>query len=126
MTCKDCIHYDVCENYLNYLDKTIQGKAGFLKIHKKKCPYQKDKTKYIELPCKVGDTVYYIEDHNNERKIITLCCSMIFMRGDGNYVQLIFPNNRTSKSFNFINFGRCLFLTKAEAEAKLKELLNDN
>lgn len=118
MTCKDCIHYEACKFYTDKTKFNLPKKA-------ENCDDFKDKSKYIELPCKVGDTVYYIEDHNNERKIITLCCSMIFMRDDGNYVQLMFPNNRTSKSFNFINFGCCLFLTKAEAEAKLKEL-NEN
>lgn len=43
MTCKDCVHYKPCF-YAN-IDN---------------CGMFKDKSKFIELPCKVGDTVYII------------------------------------------------------------------
>lgn len=41
MTCKDCVHHDICEC------------AG-----RDICEDFKDKSRFIELPCKVGDTVY--------------------------------------------------------------------
>ena len=44
MTCKDCIYYDVCDDYI------LTFCRGF-----------KDKSRFIELPCKVGDTVYVLE-----------------------------------------------------------------
>lgn len=46
MTCIDCIHYDLCE----IRNKSISAnplKCGY------KCPHFKDKSKFIELPCKV-------------------------------------------------------------------------
>lgn len=45
MTCKDCIHYDVCQDY----DHRVML---FYNIAKK-CKYFKDKSRIIELPCKV-------------------------------------------------------------------------
>ena len=48
MTCKDCIHYDVC--------KALEKQVGM--IDARQCGCYKDKSRYIELPCKVGDTAY--------------------------------------------------------------------
>lgn len=72
----------------------------------------------VELPCKVGDTVYFdtyrhgesigVQPHKVER------------------VEVVF---RTERTFGNIGadipewqFGKSVFLTKAEAEARLKEL----
>lgn len=46
MTCKDCIHYEVC-------DDTYSLEFCGTEI----CKEFKDKSNFIELPCKVGDTV---------------------------------------------------------------------
>ena len=48
MTCKDCIHYDVC--------KALEEQVGM--IDARQCGCYKDKSRFIELPCKVGDTAY--------------------------------------------------------------------
>lgn len=59
----------------------------------------------IELPCKVGDKVYVIEqDWDN----------------DYNYFYYIDEYKFTLDLFG--NWGKTVFLTKAEAEQKLKEL----
>lgn len=56
MTCKDCIHYKACK--FAYLDGFGEfneeqfGSAG--------CDEFQDKSRFIELPCAVGDTVYVI------------------------------------------------------------------
>ncbi len=128
MTCKDCIHYDVCENYLNYLNKSIQGKAEFLKIHKKNCPYEADKFRYIELPCKVGDMVY--AHCNTVNQIVGYSVEDIHI--DSEKIRLFatafdvyFNEFLDDKEFTFDDFGKTVFLTKEEAEAKLKEL-NEN
>lgn len=50
-TCKDCIHYDVCSLVLQYGKFAIDVcNKGF-----------KDKARYIELPCAVGDDVWWID-----------------------------------------------------------------
>lgn len=55
-TCKNCIHYKACESLLGYLN-TTSGVGGETD---KKCPTFADKSRFIELPCKIGDTVYHI------------------------------------------------------------------
>lgn len=52
MTCKKCIHYDVC------------GESIFT------CGQFKDKSKFIELPCKVGDEIYVLNRGNIPQKMI--------------------------------------------------------
>ena len=51
MTCKDCIHYDVCQH--------SRSAGEYFEINVEKfCKLFKDKSRFIELPCKVGDTAY--------------------------------------------------------------------
>ena len=66
MTCKDCYHYEACKDTyemcfeLDSFDKSIemQNYDNMLDY----CKLFKDKDKVIDLPCKVGDTVYVIYD----------------------------------------------------------------
>lgn len=62
MTCKDCIHYDVCHRRINSIDflPVMKGKVSISSIMYKKCDdvekhclHFKDKSRIIELPCKV-------------------------------------------------------------------------
>lgn len=49
MTCNNCIHYEVCQHMYN-----VCLKMGI--------NYFKDKSKYIELPCKIGNMEIKVED----------------------------------------------------------------
>lgn len=62
MTCKDCIHYEVCEDNLKYIQERFLkgltfGKSEF--TDGEFCNLFKDKSRFIELPCNMGDTVYH-------------------------------------------------------------------
>ena len=103
MTCKDCVHYDVC-----LLGACINGATGT-------CLNFKDKSRFIELPCKVGDTVHYITGirHNlvKPAKIKEIIIGEhgitdLYVQGDGHNFE---------KSFDIF------FLTREEAEKALKE-----
>lgn len=55
-TCKDCIHYDVCQHEIlltdihpSYIDFSDRDDV------EKSCENFKDKTRAIELPCSIGD-----------------------------------------------------------------------
>lgn len=50
VTCKDCVHYDVCNRILNRLEV---------------CDQFKDKTRFVELPCKVYEVVKSPEKMTN-------------------------------------------------------------
>ena len=74
----------------------------------------------IKLPCKVGDTVYVpTRDFISELRIVHISISknntfFFFFFNDGIYQNL--------DGFSVDKIGKTVFLTKAEAEAKLKEL----
>ena len=52
MTCKDCVHYDVCKIWCR--EANIPMSAD--------CDYFKNKAKIVELPCKVGDGIWVVEE----------------------------------------------------------------
>lgn len=113
MTCKDCVHCDVCKYKFFHLSEnhyTLDSKnVEYI------CKCFKDKAKYIELPCKVGDTVYWIchkggKPYISEEIVQSIHCDV---RKTLEFT-LLNPNNKILKSN--------VFLTKSEAEQKLKEL----
>lgn len=119
MTCKDCIHYDVCSDFMQY-------RADWNKHHNevdKVCDNFKDKSRFSELPCKVGDAVYIIS-HGRVKK-----CEVVFVgiSADDKCSYFGFVENYADGSFKrsysmvFAVLGQSVFLTREEAEAKLKE-----
>ncbi|WP_293969737.1 hypothetical protein [uncultured Ruminococcus sp.] len=52
-SCKDCIHYEACKSQV---PRTFWDSETF--YHD--CKYFKDRTRFVELPCKVGDTVFVV------------------------------------------------------------------
>ncbi len=84
----------------------------------------------IILPCKEGDTVYCIFNRytkctfNNEEFDECSCqgCEYVCDSKKENYVQDMRAYNLDWIVTNLKNFGKTVFLTKSEAEEKLKEL----
>lgn len=79
----------------------------------------------IELPCKVGDEIYHLSDKKISKETVTQIKYII----DNGEIDLpnsyIMTDDIYSKDYNFYRFskfGKSVFLTKAEAEEKLKEL----
>lgn len=130
MTCKDCIHYDVCHRRINSIDflPVIKGKVSTSSIMykncddvEKYCSHFKDKSRFVELPCKVGDKIYcdgkHFADHCKGKV-------MEFIVGDINTNVCTYFRGEIDMIFRFSDFGKIVFLTKEEAEAKLKEINN--
>ncbi|WP_124098345.1 hypothetical protein [Ruminococcus sp. Marseille-P6503] len=103
MTCNDCIHCEVC----NHKDKI--------------CDLYKDKSFIAELPCKVGDTVYFIkaafsyfQDPKPEKvRKIELYDDEIMIRTQ-------------SRTFKGTAIGDIVFLNKESAEEALKKRRSKN
>lgn len=58
MTCKDCIHYEACNKINETLGLPTTDKIrGSFEWCRNRGIF-KDKSRFIELPCKVGDIVY--------------------------------------------------------------------
>lgn len=104
--CKDCLHYEVCQ--------ALEDNGDLPKIKPIRCGCFKDRSKFIELPCKVGDLVYYITP---DKTIRSMLVAQIFIDraektiGDGGGIYFLFEN-----------FDKTVFLTKEEAEQALMEM----
>lgn len=60
MTCKDCLHYEACKGtYFTF--EPITNKDSFDSEHYADvydCSDFTDRSEWVHLPCKVGDTIY--------------------------------------------------------------------
>ena len=55
-SCKDCIHDKVCSKYFRaFWGHTANKHSDLINADPKDCPYFKDRSRFVELPCKVGD-----------------------------------------------------------------------
>ena len=55
-TCKECVHNNIC----NIKQKYNHPKYALQHIEKY-CKHFKDRSQFVELPCKVGDLIYIIK-----------------------------------------------------------------
>ena len=93
------------------------SKANYNKILTKLGDYEdlEEQGRLIKLPCKVGDTVYYINPNENTTNELVVYSFAIRPLQH-------FACDYMGARLNFNQFGKTVFLTKEEAEAKLKEL----
>ena len=113
MTCKDCLHCEICEIY-------YANKGGISKTDSaEECNWFEDKTLYVKSPCKVGDTVYAIQ----RGEIVPLRIEAIYYN---KYCLNIFARNERVFGYGNITLdarnviGIEWYKTKQEAEQKLR------
>ena len=96
----------------------INGSVDFYK----KCESLEEQGRLIKLPCKVGDTVWKVEERLEHIYIERLVIDRIEV--NDNYIYYFANEKITGESVIWDNcdFSKTVFLTKSEAEAKLKEL----
>lgn len=112
--CENCYHYDVCN-----------GRPD-VAAYGCKCEDFKDKSLIVELPCKVGDTVYYI---GNLQSILTLKVVSVHLSDEGkirkkkhkSHFCAIEKNSKITGRYYLDTMGSLAFLTREEAEKALKE-----
>ena len=117
MTCKDCIHWELCKNG-HYRFAEIVKFIHELDDIENACDYFKAKSLIVELPCEIGTELFlsdYLMQHHRlkEYKFIGTRVVMVIE---------CFEFQRTCKRFLDEHFGKTVFLTKEEAEVRLKEL----
>lgn len=87
-----------------------------------------EQDRLVKLPCKVGDTVYYISEGFIEPCRVEAIFLADYMDENGNcsYMAEIHYDREdcpyVSTEIYFTDIGKTVFSTKAEAEQKLKEL----
>lgn len=123
-TCNDCISYGVCnEHWLGSGNMPNLCSEEFL------CEHFKDRNRFIELPCKVGDTVYYLAtkyDKQGHRKVAIdivekgIVDSIILGQTMIPHIVVCNKDNVWTTYDSKSDFGKTVFLTKQEAEKALK------
>lgn len=113
MTCNDCLHVKICQKtrIMNPADN-----------YAPKCDDFKDRSRFVELPCKIGDTVYVLKGEHIEFAYVIA----IYLDSSGGMFDLkifkkIAINFYISKYNTFENIGKTVFLTREQAERALKE-----
>ena len=110
-TCKDCIYYDLCRScsriQLGWHDNSVHYVENIEEI----CKDFKDRSQFVELPCKLGDTVYYF---NSAGEIFSQKVSGFIV----NFVGILVDSD---VMFDSHLMGDRFFSTREEAERALKE-----
>lgn len=128
MTCKDCIHYEVCGSL--GMEVYRWGRKPTLQIFLDKfkaehCTRFKPSFRFVELPpCKEGDSVYSICFCYGEGDTITewtvVDIFLLSSKEEGNSVGIRLKDECIFISISPCELGNRYFLTKEEAEQALK------
>ena len=119
MTCKDCLYYEPCST-LNAEFKKHPKDFIDSDLCAKQCTTFKDRSRFVELPCKLGDTVYFVlrsfygKTRINPEKV---CYFTI----DDNELRI----HTTAGYFTEHDMNGGAFFTREEAERALKERENN-
>ena len=113
MTCKYCIHYEACHD-MYYEEHATRHFDPEKHNAEKECGYFKDRSRFVELPCKHGDTLFRIINGKIEKGVATA----FFYGSEFHIVDCRFP--KISTGIPFHRFGETVFLSREEAEQALK------
>lgn len=112
MVCKDCLHYKMCD----------YGRIGRL------CSDFTDKSEWVRLPCKAGDTIFLPWEWHGENGIAQITVLRVVLTEGKSYVETDFDSDDydyfmkyNCGRFWFEDFGKTVFITKEEGEKMLAE-----
>ena len=116
-SCKDCMHEEVCSIFSSDLNEDGA----------EKCVGFKDRNRFVELPCKVGDTMYILTNDSptgiEESQVKKI--ELIKMQSKTKIrltVPCVYDDWGSAQWEIGVNdFGKTAFLTREEAEKALKE-----
>lgn len=107
-TCKDCLHVEAC----------LESDKDLI------CRDYKDSSRFVELPCKVGDTVYIIARISGKEEIIQDSVESFTISSFVDNTPIILFDGIETCDWDSSDFGKQVFLTKEQAEQALKEREN--
>ena len=125
-SCKDCVHVEVCTNFANMILDAFNVSEDDAQCLLKKCTGDAsvcndfaDRSRFVEVPCAVGDTVYVIENIAGEEKIIQDSVELIGIGYYDDGVELYqFDGIKTDGYFS--DFGKTVFFDQRRSRASLK------
>ena len=131
MTCKDCVHAEICKKYSTMIfedESLVELKMSNEEFDN--CEHFKDRSRFVELPCHVGDTVYMLTEQTQKlghkkvtKTVIVECCVDNFRIGDAGYPSAALCDSENVWCYGVEPkmFGEIIFLSREEAEQFLKE-----
>ena len=131
---RNCVrHADVCNRecdkckLVQDTDELLEMYDDVVKNLEKLKEYEglEEQGRFIKLSCKVGDTIWYVNEDDDEYPIEL---EIDTISREDNKDTWYCVNDDVYGKFEFIDsdFGETVFLTESEAEAKLKELRGNN
>lgn len=115
MSCEDCIHYNVCTELCTGIDMCLLMKDEYAD---RLCSNFKDKSKFIELPCKVGDKLYM-----PLKSLFNILCYNVLeisINEHGVYIIASLNGGCYPENFDISAIGKTIFLTEEEAKQAIK------
>lgn len=125
MTCEECLHYEVCSLFTK-ADGANHEYYTYANLSEK-CECFKDKSEWVHLPCKVGDTVYEVTSRHtiSEYRIRAVRVELFAV-----WLEWEIEKGFVDKSIDGVvsdEIGKTVFLAREEAEKTLGERKeNDN
>ncbi len=102
-TCKDCVHYEVCFIVESYGEEDNENCRSF-----------KPKSRFVELPCELGQTVYFIGVLSQQ---IVPSKAMSILYNNGGF-HILCENGLVVTATE--QLGKTVFLSREEAEKSLQ------
>ena len=115
--CKDCVHVEVCceKNLHVAVGMNIIPRFKYKRIEQE-CKNFQDRSLFVELPCKVGDTVYFIL-RSFDGKMRINPEKVCYFTIDANELRI----HTTAGYFTERDMNDGVFFTRERAEQALKE-----
>lgn len=119
--CKDCLHFEACK-YMYEAAFSPQlfpfGTCDF-----GTCDQFKDRSRFVELPCNVGDTVYAVRRcscHRQDDTPWNSCIGKVALKSNKGIARAcLYVSPTPFKVKHLSQIGKTVFLTREEAEADL-------
>lgn len=124
MTCKDCIHYDVCMDYTTLKNSNFAQDFNGSDII---CDHFKDKSRIVELPCKIGDKVWFLNKYPaidmKQNAVYEAKVVRVYIE-KGTVLTLAVQVKTewgTTEFPHITDIGKTVFLTREQAEEALRK-----
>lgn len=121
-TCAECVHAEVCREYVEGLAEArgvrLCGKGLESILECDDCEHFKDRSRFIELPYKLGDSIYEPKRHQiTEYQIARIVFYDFGLRMELRLMKGLLFRVEIKQE----DIGKVVFLTREEAERALKE-----
>ena len=114
-SCTECVHVEVCKDYI----KTVLDDFDDSQMCGDDCEFFQERSRFVELPCKVGDTVYIIARISGKEEIIQDSVESFTISSFVDNTPIILFDGIETCDWDSSDFGKQVFLTKEEAEQAL-------